>query len=268
MIPKIIHYSWFSGDPYPQLIARCMISWKEFLPDYEFVLWDMQRSQEIDNVFLKEALHEKKWAFAADVVRCYAIYTYGGIWLDTDVEIFRSFDHLLNNRLFIGREASSFFDVADLFRHIYPLGAHCFGAEAGHPFLKRCLQYYQGRHFVTSCDCSLPMSLHNDMRILPEIMAILAAKEFGYLGSLDKEEYEEFADDGMRIFPYFICDMPRYHSPKDVVAIHYLCGGWVNQTSVTPAIRGFRMKDWKYYVFHLMNKVLSRWRLKINLQSF
>lgn len=62
MIPKIIHYTWFSGDPFPELIQECIDSWKKWMPDYDFKLWDMASVHDIDSVFLKEALKERKWA--------------------------------------------------------------------------------------------------------------------------------------------------------------------------------------------------------------
>jgi len=268
MIPKLIHYSWFSGDPYPSRIEQCMASWKLLLPDYEFVLWDLAKTREIDNTFLKEALQERKWAFAADVVRCYAIYKYGGIWLDTDVEIFQSFDSLLDNQLFIGKEGRALFNIADSFRYIYPLTAHCFGAEAGHPFMGSCYDYYHDRHFITSLNTSLSDSLRYDLKLLPEIMSVIAASNYGYDGALDKEDKVEALDNGIVVYPYFYFDLPRYHSKADVFAIHYLQGGWVNGSSVSSAIRGFRKKDLQYYIYHLLNSFLKRRRLKINLQSY
>jgi len=83
MIPKIIHYSWFSGDKYPEDIERYICRWKELLPGYEFVLWDMARlEKEIDSDFVKEAISQRKWAFAADYTRLFAINKYGGIWFE------------------------------------------------------------------------------------------------------------------------------------------------------------------------------------------
>ena len=91
MIPKIIHYTWFSGDEMPQIVNECMASWERHLPDYEFRLWDMDAIKDIDAVFLREALSVKKWAYAADYVRLYALYHEGGIYLDTDVMVYKSF---------------------------------------------------------------------------------------------------------------------------------------------------------------------------------
>ena len=83
-----------------------MESWHKAMPDYEFVHWDMDKISSIDSIFLKEALAMKKWAFAADFVRIWAVHKEGGIYLDTDVIAYKSFDDLLDNELFIGSENS------------------------------------------------------------------------------------------------------------------------------------------------------------------
>lgn len=92
MIPKIIHYTWFSNDPMPDKVLRCMASWQQIMPDYELKKWDMDAIKHIDVPFLKEALAAKKWAYAADFVRMYAVFYEGGIYLDTDVQVYKSFD--------------------------------------------------------------------------------------------------------------------------------------------------------------------------------
>ena len=99
MIPKRIHYTWFSGDPFPPIVQRCIDSWHRYMPNYEFVLWDVERIEDIDSVWLKQCIAKKKWAFAADYVRLYAVYTEGGIYLDTDCMAYQSFDALLHNLL-------------------------------------------------------------------------------------------------------------------------------------------------------------------------
>ena len=87
MIPKIIHFCWMSGDPYPEKIQKCIDSWKKILPDYEFWLWDSNRFDMESSVWVKEAFAARKYAFCADYIRCFALYTYGGIYLDSDVEV-------------------------------------------------------------------------------------------------------------------------------------------------------------------------------------
>ena len=83
MIPKIIHYCWLSGEPIPWQLQICMASWKKYLPEYEFVMWDTQRFDINSLLWTKQAFEAKKYAFAADYIRLYAVYTYGGIYLDS-----------------------------------------------------------------------------------------------------------------------------------------------------------------------------------------
>ena len=151
MIPKQIHLCWLSGDPYPAKIEKCLASWKKFLPDYEVVLWDTKRF-DLDAVpWVKQAFEAKKYAFAADYIRFYALYNYGGIYLDSDVEVLRSFDPLLDLPYFAGAETAGTIEAAVL------------GAEKGCDWIKQCLDYYEGRSFIRE-DGSY------DIRMLPEIM--------------------------------------------------------------------------------------------------
>src|ERR1700733_1977759 len=99
-IPRRIHYCWLSDDPLPELNQRCVDSWHRFMPDYEIVRWDMKRAATFDARFLREAISVRAWAFATDYIRLQAIALEGGIYLDTDVEVFRSFDRFLSNRAF------------------------------------------------------------------------------------------------------------------------------------------------------------------------
>lgn len=86
MIPKKIHFCWLSGDEFPPLIQYCIDTWEKVLPDYEIILWDTKRFDINSIAWVKEAFEAKKYAFAADYIRLYAVYTEGGIYLDSDVE--------------------------------------------------------------------------------------------------------------------------------------------------------------------------------------
>lgn len=177
MIPKKIHYCWFSGDPFPPIVTQCIDTWRRHMPDYELILWDYDRIKDIESVWLHECLQERKWAFAADFVRLWAVYHEGGIYLDSDVFIHQSLDPFLVHSMFIGREGVAYPTFDDGIQ-VY-LTSHCFGAEAGHPFLKLNLAYYAGRHFV-SCDSkSIPNELRFEMRMMPYIQSKLA-ESFGY----------------------------------------------------------------------------------------
>ena len=114
MIPKRIHLCWLSGDPYPAKIGKCLASWKKHLPDYEVVLWDTKRFDLESSPWVKQAFEAKKYAFAADYIRFYALYNYGGIYLDSDVEVLRSFDPLLGLPYFAGAETAGTIEAAVL----------------------------------------------------------------------------------------------------------------------------------------------------------
>ena len=222
-IPKIIHYSWFSGEEYPEDIKACMDTWKTVLPDYEFVLWDAQKLAELNNIFSNEAVSVRKWAFASDFVRLYAVYTYGGIWLDTDIEMYKSFDPYLDHRLFIGREGNEDWNCSN-HSTVSLLTSHCFGAEPGHPYLKMCLDFYNNRHFIRCLNDEYPQHLKYDMLILPRLQAEIAFL-WGYKWDSEHDTLQEL-EDGMVVYPHDYFDYPKYTDMKNVVCIHRQFGGW------------------------------------------
>ena len=104
---KYIHYCWFGGKPLPKLAKKCIESWKRYLPDYEIMLWNEDNSNLDECVFIKEAYKNKKWAFVADYIRTKAMYEYGGIYFDTDMEIIKPINELLDSEYgFLGVEDS------------------------------------------------------------------------------------------------------------------------------------------------------------------
>lgn len=135
-IPKIIHYCWLSNDPLPDLAKKCIKTWQKYLPGYKLILWDLNRFKISSTIWTKEAFENKKYAFAADYIRCYALYNYGGIYLDTDVQVLRSFDDLLHLPYFMGIENPAIVEAAVI------------GFSKGHYFLKEMLEYYENRPFV------------------------------------------------------------------------------------------------------------------------
>lgn len=151
MIPKKIHYCWLSNDPIPQKLMDCMNSWKKYLPTYEFVLWDTNRFDINSTLWTKQAFAAGKYAFAADYIRLYAVYTCGGIYMDMDVEVCRPFDPLLKKNYILGYEKNN------------GIEAGIFGGEKNAQWIKKCIDYYQNRAFIKS-DGTF------DMRPLPQIM--------------------------------------------------------------------------------------------------
>ena len=109
---KIIHYCWFGPRPLSKLAKKCMKSWKTFLPDYNIKLWNEENFDFNQNKFVKEAYENKKWAFVADYARLKALSEYGGIYLDTDMEIIKDISHVLEKECFLGIEDSGLVNAA------------------------------------------------------------------------------------------------------------------------------------------------------------
>lgn len=138
MIPKTIHYCWFGRQPYSPLIELCIESWKRFLPDYKMVLWNEDSFDIVNsNQFVIQAYEAGKYAFVSDYVRMYALYHHGGVYLDTDVEVVKSFDALLTNDVFFGFEN----------KHLIASGLGC-GSIASHWFIKELMNEYEQIEFV------------------------------------------------------------------------------------------------------------------------
>lgn len=94
---KIIHYCWFGGNEKSQIIKKCINSWKKYMPEYKIMEWNEKNIDLSFSPFVIEAYKNKKWAFVSDVIRLKVLYEYGGIYLDTDVELYESLDDLLKN---------------------------------------------------------------------------------------------------------------------------------------------------------------------------
>ena len=243
MIPKIIHYSWFSGDEYPEDVSRFINEWHRLLPDYKFILWDMNRlNDEIDSDFVREAISCRKWAFAADYTRLFAINKYGGIWFDTDVELFKNIDVLLDCDCFIGKES-----WPDANREVY-LTSHFMGAVKGHPFIKESLDYYSNRHFIIGKDAE-------DKPILDQSTISRMQSEIGLKYGLDRnakhKDKAQILDNGVKVYPSYCFCRPMYTSMKKVYAIHRVAGAWRDK-DINPK----SMTDPK----HLTLKIIA-WRL-------
>ena len=163
-IPKIIHYCWLSSDPMPKELQQYMSTWKDKLPGYEFMKWDFKRFPKTQSEWVSEAFDMKKYAFACDYIRLYAVYNYGGIYMDMDMEVIKAFDDLLNRDYFFAVERP---------KQNY-IEAGCFGAKPKNDFLGKCLEHYKDRKFIMEND-------EFDMTPLPHIMKDVMQKyQFNY----------------------------------------------------------------------------------------
>lgn len=131
MIPKVIHYCWFGKNKKSKIMEDCIKSWKKYCPEYKIVEWNETNFDINMNEYTKRCYDEKKWAFLSDYVRLYIIEKYGGIYLDTDVEIVKPLDTLLSCKCFFGFENNSYINTG--------LG---FGAEPNNEIIKLMLERY------------------------------------------------------------------------------------------------------------------------------
>ncbi|MBI0103532.1 glycosyltransferase family 32 protein [Gilliamella sp. W8145] len=140
MIPKIIHYCWFGNNPKPKKVLKNIEDWKEKLPDYKFVEWNDNHIKLINNQYVSEAYEARKFAFVSDFFRIYALLTEGGIYIDTDVTISKSFDSFLD---------LDFFSCYENWREIiHPISTATLGAVKNNPFIKEILDTYENDKFI------------------------------------------------------------------------------------------------------------------------
>lgn len=137
-IPKVLHYCWFGGNPKPDLVLKCIESWKKVMPDYEIKEWNESNFDVNYNNYTQKAYKGKKWAFVSDVARLVALKECGGIYLDTDMYVLKSFNDFLNFDLVLGKEDE---------KHI---SAGMIATNKENIYIKELLKYYQSiSEFVT-----------------------------------------------------------------------------------------------------------------------
>lgn len=227
MIPKTIHYCWFSGDPYPELVKRCLRSWHRVLPEYKLRLWN-DESFDFNSVpFVREAMAAKKYAFAADYIRLYALYTEGGIYMDSDVEVFKSIDPFLSNSFFTGTEPYIINDKV-----LYDLECAIMGSQKGHPFLKEALDLYNEMNF----------NMDNPLTICHALVPIL--EKYGYTS---ENKLYKLSND-VTIYP--LDHIHDKYSFYDQSAIHWCQGSWLNYPEKS-----------RMYYFCQRNGLMSFYRL-------
>ena len=214
-IPKIIHYCWFGNSEIPDEFKGYIETWKKFCPDYEIKLWNESNYDITKNNYMRQAYEQKKWGFVPDYARLDIIYNEGGIYLDTDIEIVKSFDELLQNEAFCGIEESSP-NVA--------LGLG-FGAEKGSPIIKLLRDYYDEIDFV---DEDGKLNLTPSPQINTETLIKL-----GYAPS---EEIQKLMYEGSSITVYpkiYFCPMDfmsgELKMDERTFSIHHYAATWLSK---------------------------------------
>lgn len=186
-IPKKIHYCWFGKGEKPIIVTKCINSWKEKLKNYEIIEWNEENFDINKNKFVKEAYEAKKYAFVSDYVRVYVLYNYGGFYLDTDTEIFKSLDFFINEESVWGYEEKKY------------IATSLIGSKIRNKIIKIFLDSYDGKSFINS-DGSYNME--TNVAIITNIL-----KKYGLSGN---GEYQKIKGIGT-FYPQ------EYFSPYDYI---------------------------------------------------
>lgn len=238
-IPKVIHYCWFGNNEIPRITKKCIDSWKKHCPDYEIICWNEDNFDLSQNQYAAEAYKAGKWAFVTDFVRLKVIYEYGGIYFDTDVELIKSPDPLLEYEGFMGFDKRGLVSTG--------LG---FGAEKGNEIIGELLKDYDNIHFELP-DGSL------DLTPCPDRNSASLVKM-----GMDLKNFDQIFK-GVRFLPEdFLSPKDYYtgkkHITKNTYSIHHYAATWTSavskRTTRLKHIIGVKMYDKLYGKFLYKSK--------------
>lgn len=180
MIPKVIHYCWFGRGPMPKLALKCIESWKKYCPDYQIKEWNEDNFDLDLYPYVREAYDARKFAFVTDVVRLYALYHEGGIYMDTDVEVIKPLDMFLSHHAFSGFESSI----------NIPTGI--MASEKEGKWAKENLNYYDNRHFKLEngeCDMTTNVQIITNYMLQHGFVRKSSLQDFPNLITFYPQEY-------------------------------------------------------------------------------
>lgn len=232
MIPKIIHYCWFGGSPLPELAQKCIASWQKFCPDYEIIEWNETNYDISKNQYMRQAYESKKWGFVPDYARLDIIYTHGGVYLDTDVELIKPIDDLLELDAFAGVEQNSEYVALGL----------GFGAVKQHPTIKAMRDYYDSLSFVVDGEINLTPAPRINSAVL---------QSMGY--AFSKQIMDAC---GIKIFPSeYFCPIDYATGELTITeksySIHHYAASWYDASQI------YALKLKRMYIRFMPKKLAS-----------
>lgn len=210
MIPKTIHYCWFGGNELPELESRCIASWSKVMPHWEIRRWDETNFDVRRCAFSQGAYEAGLWAFVSDYARFEILREYGGVFLDTDVELLRPLDGLLDREAFTGFSKNEFFVNPGLI----------VSSEAGGRVVTDVVRKYESMEFE-------PLHGRIHPQSSPRVLTSLLVDSYGLTRDGVRHEL-----DGMTVFPAEWFDPIDPHTGKMVVSpetysVHYYSGTWL-----------------------------------------
>jgi len=239
-IPKIIHYCWFGKNKKSKIIKRCIRSWKKYCPDFQIIEWNEDNFDVECNSFCKSAYEAKKWAFVSDYVRLNVLYNYGGIYMDTDVELIKPLDDYLEYECFLGFQHEN-----------YVTNGLVTGAIKNHEFIQENENVYKELEFINNEDSSKYIVCQKYTTDL------LRKRGLKLPGDTDIQII-----DNICIFP------PEYFCPYDhrnfnmnitqnTVAIHHFASSWWDEERKRKYNYNKRRHK-MHFIMHLPNSILMK----------
>ena len=228
MIPKIIHYCWFGRGPLPELAQKCIASWKKYLPDYEIKEWNEDNFDVNIIPYTAEAYQAKKYAFVSDYARFWILYQYGGIYFDTDVEVIRPIDDIVERGNFMGFETDPKPQLKTDASEASVNPGLGMGVAPGLGIIKKMLDFYEGRHFEF-----IPGGIG-------QLTIVHIATEVLLKAGLEQQHGIQQVND-MWIYPAeYFCPINlktgRIHVKPNTRTIHHYAGTWQD--------KHFSFKEW------------------------
>jgi len=254
MIPKIIHYCWFGKGEKPELAFRCIESWKKFFPDYEIIEWNEDNFDVNIIPYTAGAYEAKKYAFVSDYARFWILYHYGGLYFDTDVEVIKPMNDIIERGPFMGMENDRFdfelnIEGKNTIQQRYGINPGlCLGAAAGHPLYKEIISLYNNLQFTFNT------TIKKNKTVVTYTTECFLAK-----GYRDANEIQQIA--GVFIYP------PEYFCPKhpanpdcfteNTRSIHHYAATWIGQSGVKAWLKRMLGEKWTKKAIAIKHKCCS-----------
>ncbi len=214
MSNKIIHYCWFGHNEKPKIILKCIESWKKYLPDFEIKEWNEDNFDINHNIYVKQAYEAKKYAFVSDYVRFLVLEQYGGIYLDTDVEVIKPLDDLLENEAFSGFEVDEY---------VAP-GLILYVKDPNNEIMKKTREWYDNAAFLDENGERIKINVCN---IFTNIL-----KEYGFVPNGQLQNCG-----GMVLYPVdYFCPFDdatgKLNKTENTYTIHWYAKSWMSKRKI------------------------------------
>ena len=228
MIPKTIHFCWFGGKAIPKEYEKYIDSWRRFLPDYEIKRWD-ETNYDVNCIpFSAEAYSVGKYAYVSDYARLRILYEHGGVYFDTDVEVIKPIDDILDAGPFMAFEKNTNAKVDEMLNVAIGLG---FAVEPGNPIIREILDFYESHHYI------YPDGHMEQITIVKIVTDIL--KSHGLTRS-DRPSTVE----GITVYPWdYFCPVEFMSSKLEITkntrTIHHYSASWMTWTDKLKMKKGY-----------------------------